>query len=70
MLSGPVARRFRAESTSTPGAFYLLDVDGGDVTCSCRGFEYRGACAHSRALTASLASGQPLPAGVTPVSSE
>ena len=26
------------------------DVDGGDVTCSCPGFEYRGACSHAREL--------------------
>jgi hypothetical protein len=30
--------------------FYVLDVDGGDVTCTCPGFEYRGACSHAREL--------------------
>ena len=46
---------------------YLLDADGADVTCTCRGFEYRGACTHARTLKASLAGGGALPVGVVPV---
>jgi SWI/SNF-related matrix-associated actin-dependent regulator of chromatin subfamily A-like protein 1 len=63
VLSGPALTRYRARSGSKPGAFYVLDVDGGDVTCSCPGFEYRGACSHARTLKAALAAGRPLPAG-------
>ena len=63
VLSGPVAQRYRAPSSSKPGAYYVLDVDQGDVTCSCPGFEYRGACNHARTLKAALAKGGPLPSG-------
>jgi SWI/SNF-related matrix-associated actin-dependent regulator of chromatin subfamily A-like protein 1 len=63
VLSGPAVTRYRARSGSKPGAFYVLDVDGGDVTCTCPGFEYRGACSHARTLKAALAAGKPLPAG-------
>ena len=37
--------------------FYTLEVDGSDITCSCRGFEYRGQCKHSRALKDAVAKG-------------
>ncbi|HEY0972537.1 MAG TPA: DEAD/DEAH box helicase [Gemmatimonadales bacterium] len=67
VLSGPVTERYRATSSSKPGAFYLLDVDGGDVTCTCPGFEYRGACSHARSLKAALAAGGALPRGVEAV---
>ena len=63
VLSGSVVKRYRAASASKPGTFYSLDVDGGDVVCDCPGFEYRGACAHSRALKQALATGTALPAG-------
>jgi SWI/SNF-related matrix-associated actin-dependent regulator 1 of chromatin subfamily A len=63
VLSGPVLTRYRAKSASKPGTFYVLDVDGADVTCSCAGFEYRGACSHARALKEALANGTPLPEG-------
>ncbi|MGZ9194753.1 MAG: DEAD/DEAH box helicase [Gemmatirosa sp.] len=66
VLSGPAVKRYRAPSSSTPGAFYVLDADGGDVTCTCRGFEYRGACGHARALKRALVAGIPLPDGFTP----
>jgi len=66
VLAGPVARRWRVASSSGKG-HYLLDADGGDVTCSCRGFEYRGACRHARVLTAALASGTEMPAEFQPV---
>jgi SWI/SNF-related matrix-associated actin-dependent regulator of chromatin subfamily A-like protein 1 len=64
VLSGPTLERYRAVSASHPGSFYLLDVAGGDVTCSCPGFEYRGACTHARALKAALATGSALPNGI------
>jgi hypothetical protein len=63
-LSGPTAQRYRASSSSQAGKYYTLDVDSGDVVCSCPGFEYRGACAHSRALKKALAAGGPLPEGI------
>lgn len=63
VLSEPTKQQYRAASNSRPGAFYSLDVDGGDVTCNCPGFEYRGACTHARALKKALASGSPLPLG-------
>ena len=63
VLSGPTAQRYRVNSSSKPGKFYILDVDRGDVTCTCPGFEYRGACTHARELKAALAAGRPLPNG-------
>jgi hypothetical protein len=57
---GPVARRWRV-ANGAGGGHYLLDADAGDVTCTCRGFEYRGACRHARALTAALAAGGDVP---------
>ena len=64
VLSGPTTQRYRVGSSSKPGKFYVLDVDGGgDVTCTCPGFEYRGACSHARELKAALAAGRPLPEG-------
>jgi hypothetical protein len=67
VLSGPALSRYRVVSSSKPGAFYLLDVDGGDVLCTCPGFEYRGACRHARTLKAALAAGGPVPAEFEPV---
>jgi len=63
VLSGPVVQRYRVASSSRPGAFYELDVEGGDVTCSCSGFGYRGSCSHSRELKAARARGGEMPAG-------
>jgi SNF2 family DNA or RNA helicase len=62
VLSGPAAQRYRVASNSKPGASYLLDVDAGDVSCTCPGFDYRGNCSHARALKSGLAAGA-LPAG-------
>ena len=67
VLAGPRSQRFRVTSNSRPGAFYDLEVIGGDVLCSCPGFEYRGACSHARKLKAALAGGSRLPAGYTAV---
>jgi SWI/SNF-related matrix-associated actin-dependent regulator of chromatin subfamily A-like protein 1 len=63
VLSGPTAQRYRVASSSKPGVFHVLDVVGGDVTCTCPGFEYRGACNHARELKAALATGRSLPNG-------
>jgi len=63
VLSGSTPQRYRASSSSKPGKFYVLDVDGGDVSCTCPGFEYRGACSHARELKAALTGGRPLPKG-------
>ena len=63
VLGGPTTQRYRASSSSKPGKFYVLDVDGGDVSCTCPGFEYRGACSHARELKAALMSSRPLPKG-------
>lgn len=63
-LSGPQSTQYRVASSSQPGQFYALDVDsGGDVTCKCPGFEYRGACSHSRQLKNVLRTGGDLPEG-------
>jgi superfamily II DNA/RNA helicase len=63
VLAGPTTQRYRVASSSRPGAHYALDVDGGDVTCDCPGFSYRGACSHARSLKRSLALGGALPDG-------
>jgi SWI/SNF-related matrix-associated actin-dependent regulator of chromatin subfamily A-like protein 1 len=65
-LSGPTRQRYRVESSTRRGTYYELDVSAGDVTCTCSGFEYRGACNHSRALKAALASGGPIPGMFVP----
>jgi hypothetical protein len=57
VLAGPTAQRFRIASSSKPGSHYTIDTAGGDVTCSCPGFEYRGQCRHARDVKAALASG-------------
>jgi hypothetical protein len=41
--------------------WYELEVDGADVVCSCRGFEFRGQCKHARILKDALASGEDIP---------
>jgi SNF2 family DNA or RNA helicase len=48
VLRGPTVEKHRIESSSRPGTFYEITVDGGDVMCSCPGFEYRGTCSHTR----------------------
>jgi SWIM zinc finger len=62
VLSGSPSRRFRIASTSHPGVEYEIIVDDTDVTCSCRGFEYRGQCRHARDIKAALAAGGAVPA--------
>jgi len=65
VLAGPQVQGYECTSSSSPGKAYRLEVDGGDVTCSCPGFEYRGACSHSRALKAALTKDGALPSGFT-----
>ena len=57
VLAGPSAQRFRIASSSKPGSHYTIDAAGGDVTCSCPGFEHRGQCHHVRDVKTALASG-------------
>jgi SWI/SNF-related matrix-associated actin-dependent regulator 1 of chromatin subfamily A len=64
VLSGPSVQRYRVASASRPGSFYEMEVlEGGDVVCSCPGFEYRGSCVHSRVLKKALVEGRPRPSG-------
>ena len=49
------------------GAFYELEVVGSDVSCSCKGFSYRGVCQHARQLKEALVKGGALPEGVARV---
>jgi SWI/SNF-related matrix-associated actin-dependent regulator 1 of chromatin subfamily A len=53
-LQQKTALRYRLANSKGDG-HYVLEVDSGDVTCSCRGFEFRGQCKHSRTLKESLA---------------
>ena len=68
VLAGPDQASYRIESSSKPGEFYELEVDGSDVGCSCKGFSYRGACQHARALKEALVAGGDLPKGFIKVS--
>lgn len=64
-LSGPSVEHYQAESTSGRGKVYDLTVaGGGDVVCSCPGFEYRGACNHARRLKEALIKERGLPEGI------
>ena len=60
-LAGPVATGYRIASSSNKAVHYQIDVDGGDVTCSCPGFEYRGQCKHAREIKTALAAGRAVP---------
>ena len=61
-LSPPpqAATQYRIAS-SKADEFYELEVDGSDVVCSCRGFEFRGQCKHARTLKDALARGAGIP---------
>ena len=63
VLTGPTTARYRVDSSSKPGAYYELEVDGGDVICNCKGFGYRGSCQHARTLKDLLVSGGELAEG-------
>ncbi len=41
-LAAPPIERYRFASATTPGVEYELTIDGADVLCNCRGFEYPG----------------------------
>lgn len=63
VLTRPAAKTYKATSISSPGKFYILTYEGGETTCACPGFEYRGNCSHSRNLKTALVKGSTLPAG-------
>jgi len=63
VLTGPTTERDRVDSSSKPGTYYELEVDGGDVICNCKGFGYRGSCQHARTLKDLLVSGGDMPPG-------
>jgi hypothetical protein len=67
-LRAPTVERYRFASTTQAGVEYELTIDGADVSCNCRGFEYRGQCRHARDLKTALAEGQGVPAGYRPAS--
>ena len=69
VLSGPTTDRYRVDSSSKPGEYYELEVDGGDVVCNCKGFSYRGSCQHARTLKELLVTGGELPSGFTKIGS-
>ena len=61
VLTGPERVVYSIASASRSG-HYRLEVEGGDITCDCKGFGYRGMCRHARELKDVLATGKPLPA--------
>ena len=63
VLAGPRRALYRVDSSSKPGAFYELEVEGNDISCNCKGFSYRGICQHARALKEALVKGEGLPEG-------
>lgn len=69
VLSGPQRSVYQAESSSSKGKFYTLEVIGADITCDCPGFTHRGSCRHVRPLKTALVNDKPLPKGYTEVSS-
>lgn len=52
--------KYRVPSSKV-GHAYEVEVDGTDVVCSCRGFEFRGQCKHARTLKDALAKGEDVP---------
>lgn len=69
VLSGPQRSVYQAESSSSKGKFYTLEVIGADISCDCPGFTHRGSCRHVRPLKTALVNDKPLPKGYTEVSS-
>lgn len=69
VLSGPQRSIYQAESSSSKGKFYTLEVIGADITCDCPGFTHRGSCRHVRPLKTALVNDKPLPNGYTEVTS-
>lgn len=68
VLSGPHRSVYQAESSSSKGKFYTLEVIGSDITCDCPGFTHRGSCRHVRPLKTALVGDKPLPKGYKKVS--
>jgi SWI/SNF-related matrix-associated actin-dependent regulator of chromatin subfamily A-like protein 1 len=58
VLAGPAPERIRIESSSRPGTFYEITIDGSDVSCTCPGFEHRGQCRHARDVKHRLVKGR------------
>ena len=54
------AKKYRVASSKS-SKYYEVEVDGTDVVCSCRGFEFRGQCKHARTLKDALAKGEDIP---------
>ena len=67
VLGGPRRLVFRVASSTRAGLHYRVEAVGTDVICECKGFSYRGACAHARDLKDALVSGRPLPPSFEPV---
>ena len=65
VLAAPRRVVYAIASASNPAKSYRLEVDGADIACDCKGFAYRGMCRHARDLKQALATGAPLPAGMT-----
>ena len=65
VLAAPRRVVYAIASASNPAKSYRLEVDGVDIACDCKGFAYRGMCRHARDLKQALATGGPLPDGVT-----
>lgn len=69
-LSGPRRERYRAVSSSDESKAYDLEMVGADVTCSCRGFQYRGSCQHARKLKEAVVGQKALPKGFVRVDAD
>ena len=65
VLAAPRRVVYAIASASNPAKSYRLEVDGADIACDCKGFAYRGMCRHARDLKQALATGGPLPDGMT-----
>jgi len=61
VLSGPRRAVYHIASSRDENVCYTVEVVGADVTCDCRGFHYRGACAHARDLKQALVAGHATP---------
>ena len=66
VLSGPEAKRYRVASRSKSGngKYYQIEQSGPDLICSCKGFEYRGVCKHTKDLKEALVKESELPEGM------
>lgn len=49
-LRQPVTNYFQLPSRSRGGTIHTLRERNGRITCSCKGFQFRGRCAHVEAL--------------------